>query len=52
LLGRFTEGRMVVLDRLHEELPKRDFLPIIFNFDKPEMKNFTETVRLPVCHAL
>ena len=46
LLGRFTKGRMVVLERLREELRKRDFLPIIFNFDKPETKNFTETVRL------
>jgi uncharacterized protein YjbI with pentapeptide repeats len=46
LLGRFTEGRMAVLERLREELRKRDFLPIIFNFDKPETKNFTETVRL------
>jgi uncharacterized protein YjbI with pentapeptide repeats len=48
LLGRFTEGRIAVLERLREELRKRDFLPIIFNFDKPETKNFTETVRLLV----
>jgi uncharacterized protein YjbI with pentapeptide repeats len=46
LLGRFTEGRIAVLERLREELRKRDFLPIVFNFDKPETKNFTETVRL------
>jgi hypothetical protein len=46
LLGRFTEGRIEILERLREELRKRDFLPIIFNFDKPETKNFTETVRL------
>jgi hypothetical protein len=46
LLGRFTEGRIAVLDRLREELRKRDYLPIVFNFDKPETKDFTETVRL------
>jgi hypothetical protein len=46
LLGRFTKGRMEVLERLREELRERDFLPIIFNFDNPETKNFTETVRL------
>ena len=46
LLGRFTEGRIVVLERLREELRKRDYLPIVFNFDKPETKDFTETVRL------
>jgi uncharacterized protein YjbI with pentapeptide repeats len=40
LLGRFTEGRIVVLERLREELRKRGYLPIVFNFD------FTETVRL------
>jgi uncharacterized protein YjbI with pentapeptide repeats len=46
LLGRFTEGRVVILERLREELRKRGYLPIVFNFDKPETKDFTETVRL------
>ena len=45
-LGRFTEGRTVVLERLRDELRKRDYVPIVFNFDKPETKDFTETVRL------
>jgi hypothetical protein len=27
-------------------LRKRDYVPIVFNFDKPETKDFTETVRL------
>jgi hypothetical protein len=46
LLGRFTEGRIAILERLREELRKRGYLPIVFNFDKPEMKDLTETVRL------
>jgi uncharacterized protein YjbI with pentapeptide repeats len=46
LLGRFTEGRIAVLERLREELRKRGYLPIVFNFDKPETKDFTETIRL------
>jgi len=46
LLGRFTEGRIAVLERLRGELRKRGFLPIVFNFDKPETKDFTETIRL------
>jgi Pentapeptide repeats (8 copies) len=46
LLGRFTEGRIEVLNRLREELRSRGYLPIVFNFDKPETKDFTETVRL------
>jgi hypothetical protein len=46
LLGRFTEGRIAILERLREELRKRDFLPIVFNFDKPDTKTFTQTVKL------
>src|SRR6516164_3576522 len=46
LMGRFTEGRIEILERLREALRKRDYVPIVFNFDKPETKDFTETVRL------
>jgi uncharacterized protein YjbI with pentapeptide repeats len=46
LLGRFTEGRMVVLERLREKLRDLGFVPMVFNFDKPKTKDFTETVRL------
>ncbi len=46
LLGRFTEGRLAILEKLREELRKRGFVPIVFNFDKPDTKDFTETVRL------
>jgi hypothetical protein len=46
LLGRFTNGRIAVLEQLREALRARDFLPIVFNFDKPETRTFTETVRL------
>jgi hypothetical protein len=35
-----------VLERLREELRKRDYVPIVFNFNKPETKDFRETVRL------
>ena len=46
LLGRFTEGRMVVLERLREKLRDLGFVPMVFNFGKLETKDFTETVRL------
>jgi uncharacterized protein YjbI with pentapeptide repeats len=46
LLGRFTGGRLAILERLRDELRQRGFLPMVFNFDKPETKDFTETVRL------
>ncbi len=46
LLGRFTEGRIHILERLREKLRDLGFVPMVFNFDKPETKDFTETVRL------
>ena len=46
LLGRFTEGRIKVLERLREKLRDLGYVPMVFNFDKPETKDFTETVRL------
>jgi hypothetical protein len=46
LLGRFTEGRIVVLEHLREKLRDLGYVPMVFNFDKPETKDFTETVRL------
>jgi uncharacterized protein YjbI with pentapeptide repeats len=46
LLGRFTEGRIEILERLRTKLRELGFVPIVFNFDKPETKDFTETVRL------
>jgi uncharacterized protein YjbI with pentapeptide repeats len=46
LLGRFTESRIQILERLREKLRSLGFVPMVFNFDKPETKDFTETVRL------
>jgi Pentapeptide repeats (8 copies) len=46
LLGRFTEGQIQILDRLRDKLRSLGFVPMVFNFDKPETKDFTETVRL------
>jgi hypothetical protein len=46
LLGRFTEGRAQILERLREKLRSLGFVPMVFNFDKPVTKDFTETVRL------
>jgi hypothetical protein len=46
LLGRFTEGRIQILERLQEELRSLGYVPMVFNFDKPETKDFTETVQL------
>ena len=46
ILGRFTDERKVVLDALREELRKRDFLPILFDFNVPATRDITETISL------
>jgi hypothetical protein len=46
ILGRFTDERKAVLDALREELSKRDYLPILFDFSVPATRDITETVTL------
>ena len=46
ILGRFTDERKAVLDALREELRKRNYLPILFDFDAPARRNLTETITL------
>jgi uncharacterized protein YjbI with pentapeptide repeats len=44
ILGRFTDERKAVLDAIREELRRRNFTPIMFDFDKPASKDVTGTV--------
>jgi hypothetical protein len=46
ILGRFTYERKAVLDALRDELRKRDYLPILFDFDKPVSRSTDETITL------
>ena len=46
ILGRFTDERKAALDALREELRKRDYLPILFDFNVPATRDVTETVSL------
>jgi uncharacterized protein YjbI with pentapeptide repeats len=46
ILGRFTDERKAVLDALRDELRNRNYLPIVFDFDKPTSRNTDETVTL------
>jgi uncharacterized protein YjbI with pentapeptide repeats len=46
ILGRFTDERKTVLDALREELRKRDYVPILFDFEVPARRNITETITL------
>jgi len=46
ILGRFSDPqRKLVLDGLREKLRHLDLLPIVFDFDSPTDKDFTETVQ-------
>ena len=46
ILGRFTDERKVVLDALREELRKRNYLPILFDFAPSTTRDTTETISL------
>jgi hypothetical protein len=45
ILGRFTDERKAVLDGLREELRKRNYLPILFDFSVPATRDITEITR-------
>jgi hypothetical protein len=44
ILGRFTPERKEVLNALREALRTHGYLPILFDFEKPSSRDFTETV--------
>ena len=44
ILGRFTDERKKVLDAIRDELRKRNYTPVLFDFKKPTSRDITETV--------
>ncbi len=44
ILGRFTPERKAVLDTIRNELRKRNYLPVLFDFEKSANRDITETV--------
>lgn len=44
ILGRFTSQRKAVLDAIRDELRRRKYLPILFDFEKPASKDLTGTI--------
>ncbi len=46
ILGRFISERKVILDAIRDELRKRNYSPVLFDFDKPANRDLTETVNI------
>ncbi len=46
ILGNFSPGRKKILDALRDELRKHNYLPVLFDFKKPENRDLTETVSI------
>jgi uncharacterized protein YjbI with pentapeptide repeats len=44
VLGRFTPERKAVLDAMRDEIRQRNYLPIVFDFEKPASRDLTETI--------
>lgn len=44
ILGRFKKERKAVLDALREKLRKSDYIPVLFDFEKPASRDLTETI--------
>jgi uncharacterized protein YjbI with pentapeptide repeats len=44
ILGRFTPERKVVLEEAKRWLHAHNYVPVIFDFDRPTSRDFTETV--------
>jgi len=45
ILGRFIKERKVVLDAIRVKLRELGFVPMMFDFEKPTQRDFTETIR-------
>ncbi len=46
ILGRFTKERKAILDAIKDTLRQKDYIAVVFDFDKPESRSLTETVKL------
>ena len=45
ILGRFSDSeRKSVLDAMRAELRRRDYVPMVFDFERPTTRDFTETI--------
>lgn len=44
ILGRFANNHIEILRKIKEQLRNLNYLPILFDFDKPDNRDLTETV--------
>jgi hypothetical protein len=45
ILGRFTEERKAVLDAIRVRLRELGFVPMMFDFERPTQRDFSETIK-------
>ena len=45
ILGRFIPERKAVLDALRQELRRLGYVPMVFDFERPTQRDFTETIK-------
>ncbi len=46
ILGRLTEPRKLILNSIREELRRRSYVPVLFDFEKPNSRTLTETITM------
>jgi len=46
ILGRFTPERKAVLDGIREALRHRGYVPMLFEFEKSDNRDLTETIKI------
>jgi uncharacterized protein YjbI with pentapeptide repeats len=44
VLGRFTPERRSILDAIRDALRRHDYLPVMFDFEKPSSRGYTDTI--------
>ena len=45
LLGRFSNGGLELLQMTAAKLREKQYVPMIFDFDRPDNRNYTETIK-------